>query len=190
MSNIDAQIKALQLKKKKIDYLTYVTDLVKNDTKCIDFKEVKDEVVKKILPFLKELAAAIEQDIEVKPKTDELAFSQDESKALKAIAAKILNKTEPVPPSQNGAFSQETPSQVPQAQASVQAKKQAEGLSTSDKMNFAMNNRHLADKRVQVMNDQNAQIFGKVVGLDAPYVIVKTETGPTISVPIEKVVPA
>lgn len=182
MSNIDAQIKALQMKKKKIDYVSYVADLIKNDTKCIDFKEVQTEVVSKIEPFLIELMTAIETDSEVKL-SESKSLEQKEIDVLKAVAQKILTKPTVVdtqtPVKPNGAFNQETaPQKPPPPEANPH-----------DKMNFAMNNRHLANRRVQVLNDQNATIIGNVVGLDAPHVLVKTETGPTIKVPLEKVVP-
>lgn len=187
MSNIDAQIKALQLKKKKIDYVAYITDLVKNDTKCIDFKDVKDEVVKKITPFLKELIEAIEKDAEVKQ--PEQMFTLKQILILKTVADSIANKPltnkaeEPkVVPLNKDTFSKED------APAPVKKPQQSE-LSTNDKMNFAMNHRHLSQKRVEVINDTGTKIFGSVVGLDAPHVLVKTDTGPTIQVPIEKVVP-
>jgi hypothetical protein len=176
MSNIDAQIKALLLKKKKIDYVSYVADLIKNDTKCLDFKDVQDEVVSKIEPFLLDLMTAIEGDAEVKAPASVSGLSPEELSALKLVANKVLTKTPT--PANNGAFNQD---------AQPAPKKQE--MNANDKMNFALNNRHLGNKRVQVINDQNVQIFGTVVGLDAPFVIVKTETGPTIQVPLEKVVP-
>lgn len=182
MSSIDAQIKALQMKKKKIDYISYIADLVKNDTKCIDFKEVQSEVVSKIEPFLIELMTAIETDSEVKPK-DSKSLDEKEIDVLKAVAQKIMTKPPTVPDVQplakpNGAYNQESASTKPPPEANPH-----------DKMNFAMNNRHLANRKVQVLNDQNTTIIGNVVGLDAPHVLVKTETGPTIKVPLEKVVP-
>jgi len=179
MSNIDAQIKALQLKKKKIDYVSYIADLVKNDTKCIDYKDVQKEVVEKIEPFLLKLMEAIENDTEVSTEAQP-TLSKEELDAVKLVANKILNKT-PAPP--QGGFNQEIPA-APQKPLPPKNE-----MSHNDKMNFAMNNRHLGNKRVQVLNDQNAPIFGTVVGLDAPHVVVKTETGPTINVPLEKVVP-
>lgn len=180
MSNIDTQIKQLLLKKKKIDYISYIADLVKNDTKCVDFKDVQKEIVSKIEPFLLELMSAIETDSEVKPKTNENDLSPTEVQVLKAAAAKAIAKAA-------------QPDQPKNEQVSAEAKetkKQQAQMSTSDKMNFAMNNRHLADKRVQVINDKNVEIFGKVVGLDAPFVVIRTDTGPVIQVPLEKVVPA
>lgn len=175
MSNIDAQIKALLLKKKKIDYVSYILDLIKNDTKCIDFKEVQQDVVSQIEPFLKSLSESIETDAPIKSESTVLTPQQIE--ALKLVADKVISK-----PS-----NQVTPSQNNQAFTSEPKPKKEENF--ADKMTFALNNRHLGNKRVQVLNDKNAQIFGTVVGLDAPFVIVKTDTGPTINVPLEKVVP-
>ena len=179
MSKIQEQIKALQVKQKKIDYVSYIADLVKNDTKCIDYKDVQEEIVGKIEPFLLQLIESIEKDVEVKSTSTE-SFSEEQKQALKMVADKLLTK--PAQPAATGGFTPETP-------APQQPKPRPSEMSNSDKMNFAMNNRHLGNKRVQVLNDQNAPIFGTVVGLDAPHVIVKTETGPTINVPLEKIVP-
>lgn len=174
------------LKKKKIDYINYIADLVQNDTKCVDFSDVKDDIVTAILPFLIELSESIEKDSAIKSKNKE-QFTDEEISVLKTVALKLLTKPpeqpKPVQSVQNEPFSE------PQKVVQQEAKKKAQEMSNNDKMNFAMNHRHLANKRVQVINDQNVQIFGNVVGLDAPYILVKTETGPTIQVPLEKVVP-
>lgn len=60
-------------------------------------------------------------------------------------------------------------------------------MSLNEKMNFALDNRHLSGKKVKVANNQNIDINGEVVGLDAPFVLVKTDTGPTIKVPLPNV---
>lgn len=184
MSKIDQQIKALQLKKTKIDYIKYIEDLLKNDTKCVDFKHVKEEILSQIIPHLEKVAEAIENDSQVQDYNSSL-FSKEQSEALKELADKFMaakqNKTQPQeskPQVQNQPYQNDP--------APVQAPKRQE-LSHNDKMNFAMNNRHLANKRVQVMNDQNVQIHGMVVGLDAPFVQIKTDTGPVINVPVDKI---
>lgn len=179
MSSIDAQIKSLLLKKKKIDYVSYIADLVKNDTKCIDFKDVKKEIVDQIEPFLLKLMTSIETGQPVKSDEPSSEFSQEQKEALLTIAARVIEKKSQ-PASGPSPYNPEV--------VQTTAKQKAE-LNSNDKMNFALNNRHLASKRVQILNDANAQIFGQVVGLDAPFIIVKTETGPTIQVPLEKVVP-
>jgi hypothetical protein len=175
MSKIAEQIKALQLKQKKIDYISYVADLVKNDTKCIDFQDVQKEIVEKIEPFLLKLMDSIEKDVELKA-DGQPALSEEQVKALALVADKLIAK--PQVANQQPANPQVPPPPKPPQPT----------VSNQDKMNFALGNRHLADKRVQVLNDQNAQIYGKVVGLDAPHVVVKTDTGPVINVPIEKIV--
>lgn len=176
MSNIDAQIKALQFKKKKIDYISYIADLVKNDTKCIDFKEVKEDVVSKIEPFLLKLMTAIETDSEVSESDSNPQFSDKEREALKIVAQKVLTKESQPAPQNSGAYNRE-PAPPPQ--------KKPENV--QDKMSFAMDNRHLANKKVQVINDKNVTITGTVRGLDSPFVIVQTDSGPTIQVPLDKV---
>lgn len=182
MSKIDQQIKALMLKKSKIDYIKYIEDLLVNDKNCIDFKDVKDEVLKEILPHLEKVAESIETDTPVKKESNPLeSFSPEQLKALVELSDRYIatKNAKPEAPKQNNQPYQ------PDTQQPTPAKRQE--LSNNDKMNFAMNHRHLANKRVQVMNDKNVEIQGLVVGLDAPYVQVKTDTGPTINVPIEKI---
>ena len=172
MSKIAEQIKLLQLKQKKIDYISYVADLIKNDKKCIDFKDVQEEVVSKIEPFLLNLMESIEKDSDIKNESKSSGmFDADEYDALKLLASKVKSKSG---------------SDVSQAPRQPQPKQPE--VANHDKMNFALNHRHLGNKRVQVLNDQNATILGTVVGLDAPFVVVKTDTGPTINVPINMVV--
>lgn len=176
MSNIDAQIKALLLKKKKIDYVSYIADLIKNDTKCVDFEDVQKEIVSRIEPFLLELMTAIENDVEVSvaPKID-----PERQKALLELADKVL-AAKKNPKSQNEPSRNEPFAPTPKTP-------QKPIVSNQDKMSFALDNRHLGGKRVQVENDTNSDVKGTVVGLDAPYVVVKTDQGPTINVPLEKV---
>lgn len=173
MSKIDTQIKELLAKKKKVDYINYVLDLVKNDTKCIDFSEVKTEIVAQIEPHLLKLIEQIESDVLTESKDTKQLISEEDLEILKLLANKVKSKDSIEPKKVNNP----PPKQNNQQHASTQ-----------DKMNFALNNRHLAGKRVQVINDQNIDLHGKVVGLDAPFVLVETDTGPVINVPLEKVV--
>lgn len=178
--SIEAKIKELQLRKKKIDYVKYVKDLISNDQKCVDFKQVQQEIVSKMLPNLDDLIKELESDEAPIAKQSKI-FTDEQHDTLVMIANRVIN----APPKPVVAPTSAAP-QSAYGQPAQNATPKAE-LSNSDKMNFAMGNRHLANKRVQVLNDQNTQIFGIVVGLDAPDVIVKTETGPTIHVPLEKV---
>lgn len=172
MSKIDKLIQELQLKKKKIDYLKYIKEMLTGDQKCIDYVEVQEEVLSKLTPLIDKLAEAIEEGVE----STSTVISKEEMDSIKLLLQKVKQKesnpVQPRPESGGG-----TPP--------VKPKKDV--LSQNDKINFAMDNRHLGNKKVRVLNDKNMNIVGTVVGLDAPHIIVKTEAGPTIEVPLEKV---
>lgn len=163
MSNIDQQLqklrdreKQLDLEKRKIEFLNHILDSAKEYNHKA-FADVKDEVVS------------------ILEKLTESAVDSIISKVVVA-AAPITPETSVVAP-------------VTQDSALVKAltpKKPEDGLGPNDKLNFAMDNRHLAGKIVTIANDKNMTVKGKVVGLDAPYVLVATDTGPVIKVPLEK----
>jgi hypothetical protein len=175
MQSIDSQIKTLLLKKKKIDYINYLLDLIKNDTKCIDFTEVKQEVMSQIEPFFAEVIASIETGTDI-AKSVSNSFSNKEVEVLQNLVQRTLAKqSNPAP-------------QTETTQKPIQPTRNLPELSQADKLSFALANRHFANKRVQIINDQNVQINGVCVGLDAPNVLVRTDSGPTIQVPLEKIV--
>lgn len=177
MSNIDAQIKALQAKKKKIDYLSYVADLIKNDTKCIDFKDVQKEIAGRIEPILIQMMTDIENDVQTSLQTGD-GFTKDQIDILKKLADRAMSK----PATTNSQNTQQSKNTQKSAQTESE-------MSPNEKMNFAMDNRHLAGRSVNVLDSDDKIISdGTVSGLDAPYVCVKTSTGPIIKVPLNKVV--
>lgn len=185
MSKIDDQIKALQLKKLKVDYLSYISDLLKGDKHCVDFKDVKEEILGLLDPIILKLMTAIENDQSTD--VDGLDLADNERVALKMLAgeaAKRMNgnvaqpKTQPASPYSDGNVKPQQPS-----------KPKPPVTQHVDKMQFAIANRHLGGKKVQVLNDKNMHVTGEVVGLDAPMVVVKTDAGPTIEVPLERIVP-
>jgi hypothetical protein len=176
MSKIDTLIQQLQEKKKKLDYLEYIKDLLKGDQKCIDFLEVQEEVLNKLIPMITQLSSEIEDSVETSApaQASNGTFSASELAALRLIASKVTEKS----------------SQVQQpAPKAPQQNTNKDNLPPQDKMNFAMENRHLAAKKVRVLHKETNEPFttGTVVGLDAPYVIVKTVEGHTISVPTNKI---
>lgn len=182
MSKIETMIKELQEKKLKIDYISYVADLIKNDTKCVDFKSVQKEMVSQIEPLLVALMDSVESDTKVELSSDvKASFEQEEVQILKRLVNQIQQK----------ATTPNTPASQTQPVAGVNTPSAPTKpvLSNQDKMNFAMTHRNLGNKRVQVLSPESDKIHGLVVGLDAPFVIVKTDTGPTIEVPLEKIVP-
>lgn len=171
-------IQELQFKKKKLDYISYLADLIKGDTKAIDFEEVKKEIDAKIEPMLIELMNCIENDLPVTTtKTLKGEFSEQELNALKTVATRLTSQA-----ANSGQFSNESaPKPARPSKGSQQP--------AQDKMSFAMSNRHLANKKVTVLNQSDNSPLGQgiVVGLDAPHVVVKMDAGQTINVPLEKI---
>lgn len=54
--------------------------------------------------------------------------------------------------------------------------------SVNDKMSFAMENRHLSGREATTIAKDGQIIKGTITGLDAPYIILKTNNGPRIKV--------
>lgn len=196
MSKIQDQIRELQVKQKKIDYVSYISDLLKNDKHCIDFKDVKEEILNKIDPFLVTLIEEIENGGATQKVANPTAtgpLTADETQIARALIAQAASRIagtpaaaapqRPARKSNSGPFATADGSAPPTGATG----QKAGGLGTHDKMAFAMDNRHLGGKRVQVMNDKNIDLRGEVVGLDAPMVLVKTDEGPTIEVPLERI---
>jgi hypothetical protein len=168
MSKIDAQIlklrereKQLEQEKLKIEFLNHILKSAESyDHKS--FKDIKIEVVGMLRKFVTKAVESIENGVP-------LSFSEPPKEAQS-----------------NTVFAQENPNTPPRPAPPKREVAPGE-LSPSEKMAFAMANRHLAGRDVTVANDKNLTITGKVVGLDAPFVVVKTETGPTIKVPLDQV---
>lgn len=166
MSKIDEQIKKLreqekrlELEKLKVEFLTHILSSVK-DYKEEAFASVKSDVIEVLEPFIKKSIEAIETG-----NTLEIVLRSNANPApVIPIPLEAANATPPSKP-----------------------KNAEDSVGPNDKLSFALDNRHLAGKNVNVANDQSIIIRGKVVGLDAPYVLVQTETGPTIKVPRDKI---
>lgn len=167
MSKIDEQIlklkeaeKHLALEKKKIEFLNHILNSAK-EYEHTDFQEVKTQVIDLLEEFTTKAIEAIEN-------SEKLIFGTGQEKSVpSSTSVEVPKKEQP---------------------SAKDEKKEAPQLSPQEKLNFSLNHRHLANKRVSVANDQNVEIKGIVVGLDAPYVVVETTTGPVIKVPVDKVV--
>lgn len=163
MSAIQEKIKALKEQEEKLKLEQLKVEFLKHIEESVisynqpTFASVKEDVVALVKKFVTESIVAIE-GFEVK-----LIPNED-----KSVNVAIAVQVQPVPV------------------VSVKPKTEPE-LSPGEKMNFALDNRHLAGKKVSVLNDKNVDISGEVVGLDAPFVLVKTTTGPTIKVPLANV---
>lgn len=168
-------IQELQLKQKKINYLAYVKDLLENDKHAIDYAEVQVEVLAKLTPEIDRIAKDIEDGTETSNRIQASGpvLTPDQISVLGTLADKVKSKVSQ--PVTLGPSPIETPS------------KEKAIMSPNDKMVFAMANRHLAAKTVTVIRPDGTHMKGKVVGLDAPDIIVKTELGPTVTAPLEKI---
>lgn len=170
MSKIAEQIEKLREQEKKlhretrkVEFFNHILVSAK-DYKHEAFTDVKDDVVSLLEQFVRKTVEAIEAGTQV-------------TITVGPPTIGIVQTTPQAP----------APPEVV-APAQLQPKKPIEDtVSPNDKLSFAMDNRHLAGKAVSVANDQNITITGKVVGLDAPFVLVKTDTGPVIKVPLPKV---
>lgn len=164
MSKIDEQIKKLREQEKrleqeklKVEFLTHILGSVQGYNEA-GFSSVKAEVVELLEPFITKSIEAIETG-----NTLEIVLKSSKVGESPAIPV-VVNPAE-----------------------SISKKKTEEPVGANEKLSFALANRHLGGKMVSVINDKNISIKGKVVGLDSPYVLVQTDTGPTIKVPLEKV---
>ena len=156
------QEEKLRLEQKKVDFLQHILASAK-DFNDKDFAEVKEPVVTMLADFVKNATHCIETGQIMLYDTVEARRGKTDAPA-----------------------SEPTKTEVKQPAPQAQPTKVAE-MSPGEKMNFALDNRHLSGQKVNVLNDKNIDIQGEVVGLDAPYVFVKTTTGPTIKVPLDKV---
>lgn len=156
------QEKRLERETRKVEFLTHILQSA-STYEHASFKDVKQDVVSLLENFVKKTIEAIEAGTEV----------------TITVGPPTINIIPTTP---------QTPAQ-PQvgAAAQLQPKKTEDRVSVAEKASFALDNRHLGGKMVSVENDKNMTIRGKVVGLDAPFVIIQTDTGPTIRVPLEKV---
>jgi hypothetical protein len=163
MSKIAEQIQKLKEQEKRLERETRKVEFFNHiltsarEYNHASFSDVKDDVVTLLDQFVKKTIEAIEAGTEVTITVGPAVVSSQPS--------------------------------VDSAQKSISTppKKPEDRVGANDKLSFALDNRHLSGKIVTVANDKNMTITGKVVGLDAPYVLVATETGPTIKVPLEKV---
>jgi len=167
MSKIAEQIQKLKeqeehLKRetRKVEFLSHILSSAR-EYEHESFVDVKTEVVTMLDAFVKKTIEAIEAGTEIT-----ITVGPAIPLTLRTPAEPATSTTPPQPVVQR----------APEDRESVAAK-----------ANFAIDNRHLGGKKVAVINDKNIDIRGTVVGLDAPFVLVKTDTGPTIKVPLEKV---
>lgn len=174
MSKLEEQLKELQTKKLKADFFKNVKE---NLFAMVPKKEdgIEVDVVNEIAAFIDAQVDMIESGEIKTTKEINSLFTTDEVEALKRIAGKVLNKPE-------------VPNAFPNNNNNKALTKQERLLqmTANDPIKFALKHRHLENKNVTVNND--GTIFnGKVVGLQAPNVVVETNSGQRIAVHIDKI---
>ena len=174
MSKINDQIKELQTKLKRIEFLNHILDSAKK-YENENFKNVKKDVICSLEEFVVSTIAGIESgSSSITKVTVDSQLSQEELNVVKSMVQRVQTKNQKTTMPIQGVNDPYGPPKKPL-------------VDNNDKLTFAMDNRHLANKRVSVANDKGLTVAGEVVGLDAPNVVVKTDTGPTIQVPLGNV---
>lgn len=181
MSKIDDLMKQLQEKKTVIEAYNLIADSLGKTLEDKKFDEIREDVSGKVAEFLISEIESVENGaLQAAPIQSSPAglegLSPEQIQALAQVANKVMNKTTV----QNDPFSgsNNTTAQPKQRRPIPPA--------SQDKIRFALQNRHLENKEVSVTTE-NGVINGTVRGLDAPFVIVQTETGQTIDAPLESI---
>lgn len=174
MSKLEDQLKELTFKKQKVDYLKFLDEKIKN-IKNIDFKEVEQEVKEIISSFIISKISLIEEGEVLKETTSRTTiphqFDEESLKILAQIVEKAKGKV------------------LPQATSVQKTETKVEkNVPVQDKITFALANRHLEGK-ILTANTLMGQVTGKVVGLDAPHIIIQTVPGsPAISITMDQII--
>lgn len=180
MSKIEERLKALKEQEErlrqeglKIQFLQHILDEAKA-SKLEQFKRVKAPVIEMLEDFVENAIESIEKEQPLIMTVGSPIPSPEHLEESKKHIVPEEGSSKPKPPEQKKPLKQQEPGE----------------LSPQEKLNFAMEHRHLSGKTVKVSNpkDPNLPFSGEITGLDAPFVIVKTEQGPIIKVPLEKVI--
>ena len=153
MSKLDALFEILNKQKNKIEMYTVFKTLITNfKVTDKDIIGLQESVRQEIVDFIDAKISEVENSVTL-----------DTVKKVETIEAAPQVKTEAV-----------APKPIPQVEERP--------FSPLEKQNFAMKHRHAANKQVLVMGKTGEEITGKVVMLDAPHFLIKTDAGPTIKV--------
>jgi hypothetical protein len=205
MSQLEQKLKELKTQQEKAGYLRQVLTNLENLPKSENNPQnepaimARASVIEELTEIIGERILQIENDetpnTSVGVRIDGLPsdFSPEEVNVLKTLAARAMTRTPERPPVQprgnnSSAFASDdddyTPPAPPPRPRQTPPTKHEQ---REDKISFGLRNRHLDQKRVLVVTKQGIQTAGIVVGLDAPNIVVKTDTGHTIQVPLENV---
>jgi uncharacterized protein YlzI (FlbEa/FlbD family) len=175
MSKLKEELKKLQSQQLKADFFAKIRENIKaiKFNKNDDAPE-KTQVIEEITAFVDAQIDMIESGEVTRKEEINEVLTSDEVKVLKSVAAKVM-KQKPV---NTGVFNEETP-----AQPAITKEQRLAQMTANDPIKFALKHRHL-DGKVVVFNTPNGDAQGKVVGLNAPNVVVELNDGKKINVPV------
>lgn len=177
MSRLDEQLKELQTKKLKAEFLKLLKNKV-GDVTNDKFKSVEKEIKDQVFAFLDARVDMIESG-EIKQESElKGLFSSDEVEVLKLLAQRAASK-------QNKVSQPKEIKENPYKTTGVEAAPEITAeLTPAEKIKFAQELRHLDAKEIKMKDGSS----GTVVGLDAPHVIVQLYNGVSVRVKPEDVI--
>ncbi len=165
MGKLDDQLKDLQRKRLKANFLKKLKSVVGN-TAAEDFREVEKEVKDQVFAYFDAQVDMIEagEQVDAEEETSKVLqfFSPEQVAILGTLADRAMGKAEVRLVEQPGQLPQ-----PPQKPAVVQ-----------DKIRFALEHRHLGGKQVKLSDGST----GVVTGIDAPHIIVSLTNGRYVNV--------
>lgn len=176
MSKIDEKIKELIRKKNKVELYWHILESL-SGYEHEQFQEVKEEVLAEVKAFVDAQIDLIEDGKDKDRnlvKESDVEFTVEEIKVLKQTVRKLMTPKDQT--IQDPYANQGNPP--------VQPVQKPKTDNRQDKISFALANRGLANKRVKCQTP-NGEVLGNVVGIDAPHIIVKTDTGHTAPFDLE-----
>lgn len=191
MSLLEQQIKELQIKKNKADLFRLILENIQTMPDDPKFSEVSEEVKNEVTTFLSDSIKAIEDGTPAPskiPLPSNAAFTEAQMEILRTVADRAQERSVvPTTPKANtGAFASDD-EDITQPARRQNPPPQQKKTVHHDKIRFGLANRHLDGKRVKVFTERG-EVGGNVVGLDAPHIIVKTDTGHTVPVLLDNIV--
>lgn len=194
MSLLDQQLKELQVKKFKILYFQQILELLTlSPSNLVGSEQVEkpaqEEAIKELTDFITTRISSIENgepEKELKPFPQGGFYTKPQLDMLLELANRALERTKPLQPpkNDNSTFGSDEEEFVSAKQVNSKKKPVRSG---HDVLAFAMQYRHLDQKTCSVTT-KNGEVAGKIVGTEAPFLVVQTETGHTIKVPPESVI--
>lgn len=183
MSFLDAEIKRLQAQKLKVEFYKHIKGLVEG-IKEPKFADVSKEIIDNVSAFIDSHIDMIETGEIDTVEQVKRVFNEDEINNLKSLSSEfsLINALITRAKSRQNLVSEDKTNPAPK----LSSEKPVTNIETPDKIKFALQNRHLADKTVMVTT-RDGEVKAKVQGIDAPYIIVKTETGHTAQVSLDNI---